>query len=145
MKRTGRMLARPLLLLLVSALLMPPVVFAQSLDMASQEALAATLRMLTDPERRGQALAGSPQGAAVDQQIQTLAGSPALAQEVYALAAQILEELTRNSGGDVSKMSQAVERGASDPAGFAAFLSPATQQRLRDLSTKISDAQGRRP
>jgi hypothetical protein len=35
---------------------------------------------------------------------------------------------------------EAVDRARTDPAGFAAMLSPATQQRLRDLSVKISDA-----
>jgi hypothetical protein len=36
-------------------------------------------------------------------------------------------------------MLQAVERAKTDPTGFAAMLSPATQQRLRDLSLKLSD------
>ena len=31
------------------------------------------------------------------------------------------------------------ERAKTDPAGFAAMLSPATLQRLRDLSVKLSD------
>jgi len=36
-------------------------------------------------------------------------------------------------------MLQAVERAKADPAGFAAMLSPATQQRLRELAVKLSD------
>ena len=52
---------------------------------------------------------------------------------------QVLTELVHNTGGDAHKMLLAVERAKTDPAGFAAMLSPATQQRLRDLSVKLSD------
>jgi len=112
---------------------------AQSLDAASSEALAATLRALQDPALRAAAIAGSSQASAVDQQIQSIAGSPALTQEFYALAAQVMSELARSSGGDVSRMNDVLERGKTDPTGFAAMLSPETLDRLRALATKISD------
>jgi hypothetical protein len=113
---------------------------AQTLDPASAEALSATLRLLQDPAARDAALAGSPQGAALDRDIQALTGgSPALTQEIYALAAQVFSELTLNSGGDLTRMNQALDRGRGDPAGFAAFLSPDTLARLRDLASRISD------
>ena len=110
---------------------------AQSLDRASADALAATLHLLQNPAARSAAIAGNPQAAGVDQQIQAFAG-PNTA-EIYALAAVIFSELATNSGGDVGLMSQALARGASDPAGFAALLSPATLQRLHELSTRITD------
>lgn len=112
---------------------------AQPLDPASQEALAATLGLLGDPALRGPAIAGSPEAAGIDKQIQSLAGSPQLAQQIYELAAEIFNDLTRNSGGDVGKMSRALEEAERDPAGFAARLSPATLRRLRELAVKISD------
>src|SRR3989442_5056358 len=111
---------------------------AQSLDAASAQALAATLRMLQDPAARSAAIAGNPQASAADSQLQALAGSANM-QELYALAAEIFSELASNSGGDVGKMSQALSRGTNDPVAFAATLSPATLQRLRELSVKISD------
>lgn len=112
---------------------------AQALDPASAEALSATLRLLTDPALRNPAIAANPQAAAIDQEVQALLTSEQLRGEFYALSARIFEELTRNSGGDVQKMSEALERAKSDPAGFAALLSPATLHALRELSTKISD------
>jgi hypothetical protein len=145
MKRNEGALALALAGALVIAPLVTAPLGAQSLDAASEEALAATLQMLTDPALRGPAIAGSPQGAAADQQIQALAGSPALTEEIYALAAQIFDELARASGGDARQMLQTLERGQSDPAGFAALLSPATLQRLRELSTRIADEHTRRP
>ena len=112
---------------------------SQSLDPTSQEALDKTLRMLLDPAARSGEVSRSTQGAAVDQQVRALAGSEALTQEVYALAGQVLSELVQSTGGDTQKMLQALDRAKSDPAGFAALLSPATQQQLRELAVKLSD------
>jgi hypothetical protein len=112
---------------------------AQPLDPRSQDALGQTLQIMLDPNARAAELAKNPQGATVDQQVRALTGSDALTQEFYAVAGHVLTELTQNSGGDAQKMLQAVERAKADPAGFAAMLSPQTQQRLRDLAVKLSD------
>ena len=113
---------------------------AQTLDPASADALAQTLRMLTDPAARAGAIAGSPGGAEQDRALQRLATSPQLTQEVYALAAEVFADLTRGTGGDVTSMLAALDRGRSDPAGFAALLSPQTLGRLRDLAARLADA-----
>jgi hypothetical protein len=59
---------------------------------------------------------------------------------MYGIAAAVFAELARSSGGDAARIGDALERAKSDPAGFAARLSPETLQRLRDLSAKISGA-----
>ena len=125
-----------LLLLVLTASSLP----AQVLDPTAAEALAATLRMLADPTARADVLARDPAAAAIDKQVQGMAGSSALAQEVYGIAAEVFADLARNSGGDPRRMNEALERAKSDPAGFAAMLRPETLERLRALSTKISDA-----
>jgi len=113
---------------------------AQALDPAAAEALAATLRMLADPAARAGVLARDPAAAAIDKQVQGMAGSSAFAQEVYGIAAEVFADLARSSGGDPRRMNEALERAKSDPAGFAAMLRPETLERVRALSTKISDA-----
>ena len=113
---------------------------AQPLDPTSQDALSKTLQILLDPNARGGELAKNSQGSAVDQQVRALAGSDALTQELYAMAGRVLTELVQSTGGDTQKMLQALERAKIDPAGFAAMLSPATQQGLRDLAVKFSDS-----
>jgi len=110
---------------------------AQSLDAASQEALDKTLRMLLDPQARAGELAKSPQGAAADQQVRALTGSDARAQELYEVAGEVLKDLAQSTGGDPQKMLLALDRARTDPAAFAAMLSPATQERLRDLAVKL--------
>lgn len=118
----------------------PAPLRSQTLDSQSTEALAATLRMLTDPAARGQVIAGDPSAAEVDRQVQGMAGTPALAQEVYGIAAEVFADLVRNTDGDPRRMGEALDQAKSDPAGFAAMLRPETLERLRELATKISDA-----
>jgi hypothetical protein len=112
---------------------------AQALDPASREALAAVTRMLQDPSARQAALAGQPAGAAAQQQLEVLTRSPVLMEEFYALAADVSADLARGTGGDVGRMGDALERGRTDPGGFAALLSSSTLERLRALSVKITD------
>jgi hypothetical protein len=114
---------------------------AQTLDPAAADALATTLRMLADPATRGQILATDPSAAAIDRQVQGMAGSSQLAQEVYGLAAEVFADLARSTGGDPRQLSAALDRARSDPAAFAAMLRPETLDRLRALATRISDAQ----
>lgn len=140
----GRMIKRlaPALLVALSLLVLPATRLpAQALDPSAAEALAATLRMLADPAARGQILVTDPNAAAVDRQVQGMAGSSQLAQEVYGLAAEVFADLARSTGGDPRQLSAALDRAKSDPAGFAAMLRPETLDRLRSLATRISDTQ----
>lgn len=140
----GRMIKRlaPALLVALSLLVLPATRLpAQALDPSAAEALAATLRMLADPAARGQILVTDPNAAAVDRQVQGMAGSSQLAQEVYGLAAEVFADLARSTGGDPRQLSAALDRAKSDPAGFAAMLRPETLDRLRALATRISDTQ----
>jgi hypothetical protein len=133
--------ATTLLLALSLLTLAAPPAAAQTLDPASAEALATTLRLLADPTQRGQVIAADPAAAAIDKQVQSLAGSSVLAQEVYGLAAEVFADLARSAGGDPRELSAALERAKTDPAGFAAMLRPETLERLRALATRISDTQ----
>jgi hypothetical protein len=110
---------------------------AQTLDAASATALDATLRLLQDPAQRNALIAGNPQAAAADQQIQAMLKDPALQEEFYALAAAVFTELVLSSGGDANRMTQAITATKTDPAGFVASLSPQTAERLRAFASKI--------
>jgi hypothetical protein len=126
-------------LALAGALAAAASLAAQPLDPAAGEALSTTLKMLLDPTLRSAAIAGNPQAGAADQQIRSLTGSDALTQELFALAADVFQELTQASGGDATKMAQSLDAARTDPAAFAAMLSPQTLERLGQLSVKISD------
>ena len=94
----------------------------------------------TYPALRSAVLAGNPQGGALGRQVRALTGgSDALTQEFFALAADVLQELTQATGGDPAALAQTLDGARSDPGTFAAMLSPRTQERLRRLSVAISD------
>jgi hypothetical protein len=112
---------------------------AQSLDPASSAALDAAMRLLTDPTQRSAAIAGNPQAAAVDRQLAAMLSTPALQAEFYALAAEIFADVVQSAGGDVGKISQALEAGRSDPSGFVATLSPRTRERLHAFASKVGE------
>jgi len=111
---------------------------AQALDPASSAALDATIRLLQDPAQRNAVIAGNPQAAAADQQIQGILKDPALQEEFYALAAAVFADLVQGSGGDANRMNQIITAAQTDPAGFVASLSPQTAERLRSFASKIS-------
>jgi hypothetical protein len=113
--------------------------FAQALDAASSAALDAVLSMLLDPAQRSAAIAGNPQAAAADRQMQEMLRTPEMQQEFYTLAGAIFAELVQRSGGDVGKMGQALDASRSNPAGLIESLSPATREQLRVLAAKIAE------
>jgi len=109
---------------------------AGSLDRDSTDALGATLDSLqgrATPSPTGEA----PGIPGADPRLKSLADSPELTREFYDLSVQIFTEVAEKSGGDIDKMNAAIARAKSDPAGFAASLSPRTRERLRALSAKI--------
>ena len=140
--RKMRILPKATLVALVSLVLLGTVtpIHAQGLDPASSAALAETLKALANPNGSSLPLGNDAAATESDRQIRSIAGSPQLTQEVYGLAARVLAELVQSTGGDVGKLSEALERAQSDPGGFAATLSPQTLQQLRDLSDKIAGA-----
>lgn len=124
-------------LAILTLALFPMASHGQALDRASADALAATLRMLTDPTARAQALGATPGAAEADRQLQNLAGSPELVQEMYAVAAAAFADLVRSSGGDAGRIGETLERAKADPSTLERSLSPDTLRRLRELSTKL--------
>ena len=116
-----------------------PWLGAQTLDPIATEALSSTLKTLIDPAQRSGAIAGSPQAISIDQQIRALTGSDVLTQEFYALALDVFSELAQAAGGDITKLSEMLDRGKTDPAGLASLLSPPTRERLRQFAAKIGE------
>ncbi len=111
--------------------MLAPAAHAQSEDSESADALAQTLRSMQgmSPDAAG----------ALDPRLGAINESPELKKEFNELTSAMLTELVERSGGDPSKMSDDVERGRSDPAAFAASLSPETRARLEALSRKLEE------
>jgi hypothetical protein len=65
--------------------------------------------------------------------------TPELQAEFYALAAAVFADVVQGAGGDVGKMTQALEAGRGDPTGFVAKLSPQTLERLRAFAARVGE------
>lgn len=136
-------IARLAVLGLAAAVLWSSPGSSQTLDPRSSAGLDAVLRILMDPTQRQGAISGSPEATAADARVRSIMGSEALRQEFYALAALVMSDLVRSTGGDVGKMTESLERARTDPAAFAASLSPATREQLRAFAAKVESSRPR--
>lgn len=107
------------------------------LDAASDEALARTQAMLRDPSQRDKATAATKQAQFVDQQTQSLAGTPENKNAIYDLSADIMESLVQKTNGDPEKMKALLDQAKNDPKAFADKLTPEQQKKLQEISRKI--------
>lgn len=102
-----------------------------------KEALGQTQALLNDPAQRGEVIKNDPKAAAADAQLQNLMSSPALTNESYALAGEILEILMSNNAGDPDAMQRALEAGQRDPAAFLQSLPEAQRRKIQEIAKKI--------
>lgn len=109
------------------------------LDSASEIALSQTKTMLTDPKERDKAIGKDPSARKADKDVKDLAGSDQAAEAIYALSADIMETITRESKGDPNKMKDLLADAVRDPAGFAARFSPEQKAKLRSIADTIPD------
>lgn len=125
-------------LIAIVILICTVVAFAEAPDAkVLQEALGQTKALLNDPAQRGEVIAKDPKAAAADAQLQNLVQSPALTNESYALAGEILEILMNQNAGDPDAMQKALDAGQRDPAAFLQSLPEAQRKRIQEIARKI--------
>ena len=116
-----------------------PSLDAQTLDPQTAKALAEAIRVIQDPALRQTAITKDRKAVEADRQVRALAGSEPVTQEFYQFAIDIFVDLMQSAGGDMKKITETLERAKSDPAAFAATLSPRNRERLKQLSTKVGE------
>lgn len=121
------------------SLTVAPSLDAQTLDPQTAKALAEAIRVIQDPALRQTAITKDRKAVEADRQVRALAGSEPVTQEFYQFAIDIFVDLMHSAGGDMKKISETLERAKSDPAAFAATLSPRNRERLKELSTKVGE------
>lgn len=121
------------------SLTVAPSLNAQTLDPQTAKALAEAIRVIQDPALRQTAITKDRKAVEADRQVRALAGSEPVTQEFYQFAIDIFVDLMQSAGGDMKKISETLERAKSDPAAFAATLSPRNRERLKELSTKVGE------
>ena len=121
------------------SLAVAPSLGAQTLDPQTAKALAEAIRVIQDPALRQTAITKDRKAVEADRQVRALAGSEPVTQEFYQFAIDIFVDLMQSAGGDMKKITETLERAKSDPAAFAATLSPRNRERLKQLSTKVGE------
>ncbi|MBI3061875.1 MAG: hypothetical protein HYY83_07875 [Deltaproteobacteria bacterium] len=116
-----------------------PSLDGQTLDPQTAKALAEAIRVIQDPALRQTAITKDRKAVEADRQVRALAGSEPVTQEFYQFAIDIFVDLMQSAGGDMKKITETLERAKSDPAAFAATLSPRNRERLKELSTKVGE------
>src|SRR3954471_101737 len=126
------------LLLLATATLFAHPVLAEELDPASKEGLSKTQEVLRDPKKRQEAIKGDKKAEEADARVQRLSGSPENTQKMYEISADIMENITKQSGGDPQKMQKLLEEAQKDPEAFYKSLTPEQRGQIQKLSGEIS-------
>ncbi len=60
-----------------------------------------------------------------------------MSEDIFALAADVFAIIVTESGGDVSKMNESLEKFKRDPAQFAAKWTPEQKARLKKLAERL--------
>lgn len=115
------------------------------LSAAEEKALADTQAVLKNRQAREKKLAQDPNARKANEILQKLAGSPERAEEMYGLAADLMGNLVKDTGGDPEKMEKILEKAQSDPQGFAETFTPEQQKKLEEIAKKIERKYGSVP
>lgn len=122
--------------ILVLSLFISTPVWAD-LDKASTEALDKTKHLLVNPQEREKALQADPKGREADQKLKALVGSEK-SEDVYKMASEIFDRLTKEAGGDPQKMQKLLEEAQKNPQSFYhKMLTDAERAKVRGLATDV--------
>ena len=129
------------LLLGFAALFLIPFVQADQLTKEQQDALKAVINQLTHPEIRAEQLKSDKKALESDRAVKELGGE--YSEEIYQLAAQIMENLVREAQGDPDKMMKILEKAQQNPSSFANTFTEEQKRKLKELGKKIEKRQGK--
>ncbi len=94
--------------------------------------------MLTNPSERNAAIKNDKKALETDAKVEALTGSGKNKEEVYDIAAKVMEAITVESKGDPAKMQQMLLEAQSNPQAFYnKFFSEDDKNRVRNLASDI--------
>lgn len=115
------------------------------LDSPSHEALEKTVKAMINPTERAKAFQENPKFKEGEAGAEMLVqGNEAQKQQLYELAAKVLQGLAKKSDGDPAKMQEIVSKGSQNPGQFMQEnLSAEQLNQVRELAAEIE--KGREP
>lgn len=125
-----------ILLILTAFLIGPFPAFAQ-MDKHDNQALQKTQGLLKDQKQRDAFIKSDRNAQAADAQLKAVLGNnPQMTEEAYALAAEVLAEMTRKHQGNPDAMAKDLEKFSKDPAAFLSQWSPEQREKLKSLAER---------
>ncbi len=108
------------------------------LDANSHSALESTKSLLTTPTERQKAISQDPKARDVDKKVDALAGGSENKEDIYKLAAEIMDKIVQETNGDPEKMKQMMHEAESNPKAFYEKMFSAEQKaKARAVANKI--------
>ena len=108
------------------------------LDQYQKQGMGDTQRMLRTPTEREAAIKGNKIATDVDQKVGSLAGSKENKEQIYDLAAQVLEKIAAEAKGDPEKMQRLLLESQSNPKGFYdKYFSEEQKNKVRSIANDI--------
>ncbi len=115
------------------------------LDKYDQQALKQTQDLLSNPNERGRAIEQDQSAKDVDAKVGALAGSTANKEEIYGLAGQMMERITKETNGDPEKMKKLLLEAQTNPEAFYNKMNPSQKTQISNLADKINSQKVRVP
>jgi hypothetical protein len=103
---------------------------------AFSQALEETTALLNNPGARDDAIKGDPAAQSADQNVKALGLNAAGQAKIYDISSHILERLSTDNGGDVSKMNDQVSEMVRDPSSLQKLLTPEQAAQIHELATQ---------
>jgi hypothetical protein len=109
-------------------------------DFYTKDALKKTQELLRDRQKRNVAAKANPKAREADDKASALAGSEKNRDEMYNIAAGVMEKLVEETGGDDKKMQEILKRAEKDPEGFyRKMFSEEMKAKADSLANDISE------
>ena len=109
--------------------------FSTTLTEDQEKALTGAMEELTDPTKRQENLKKDKKAAESDELVKEVGGE--FSEEIYQLAAKVMETVASDAKGDPDKMEKILNKAAKDPARFAKTFSTDQKKILKQLGEKI--------
>lgn len=116
------------------------------LDEHEQKGLTDTKKLLVSPGERNQAIKGDKRAMDVDAKVESLAGNTENKEEIYGIAAEVMEKITQEANGDPAVMQKMLLDAQANPKAFyEKYFTDAAKARTRGVANKIEKAKPSMP
>lgn len=127
-------------MLKLALLLSLSISFSARADMgaAEQQGLQETQGLLRSKSQREEYFKKDAKAKEMGDKVQSLTGSGAEQEQVYDLAAQVMEKIAKESNGDPAKMQKLLDEAQKNPQAFYdRYFSAEQKAKVREVANKI--------